>query len=367
MTEGLSGSFPVVIPYVGIFLRDHWEQITTEPWWVAYSWDLPSLLRVQESLMEKLDLDWVEVGLCPSKRWREGHAVKEREGRLFLEDLLSGESEEIRRPPIGGEKATWIHRTLVKSSEDVETYVPVEDHEVLIGNGSLDHVAALVERFGREKFIVAHVSAPLWASYHYLGFRGTLVSLFKAPRLVDYLLERLTLNALERLRAYAQAGVDGVWIEDCLCSANEISLGHFERFALPYAGRLVSEVRRLGMKSIYYLCGDPRDRLEKITELGPDAISLEESKKGFEIDIAWVDAIVRERACLFGNLDAIGLLPNAGRKELEREIKRQLEVGRRSGRFVMSLGSPVTPGTTVGRVREYVEMTRLLGRVESRS
>ncbi|MBS7609720.1 hypothetical protein KEJ36_03210 [Candidatus Bathyarchaeota archaeon] len=50
------------------------------------------------------------------------------------------------------------------------------------------------------------------------------------------------------------------------------------------------------MKSIYYFCGDVRDRLERIVEAVPDAISLEESEEGFQIDILWVDGIVKGRA-----------------------------------------------------------------------
>ncbi|MEM3047286.1 MAG: uroporphyrinogen decarboxylase family protein [Candidatus Bathyarchaeia archaeon] len=359
-TRGLTEGFPVVIPYVDIFIRDHWEQVTDEPWWVSRSWDIPALLRVQESLAEKLDLDWVEATLCPPRRWRETHTVKEQGGRFFLQDLATGRSDEIRKPPIGGEKVNWIDKPLVKSREDVDAYIPVQDHGKLIESGSLDYVAALVRRFGEEKFVNSPVPAPLWAAYHYMGFRGTLLSLFRSPALVEYLLERLTVNALETLQAYAEAGIDGVWIEDCLCSANEISLTHFKRFAVPYAERLISEVKKLGMKSIYYFCGDAHDRLGRIVEMQPDAVSLEESKKGFQIDIKWVDKVVDGRACIFGNLDAINLLSNAPRDELEGEIKRQIEVGRRTGKFVISLGSPVTPGTSVARVREYVDIARRL-------
>jgi uroporphyrinogen-III decarboxylase len=47
-------------------------------------------------------------------------------------------------------------------------------------------------------------------------------------------------------------------------------------------------------------------------------------------------------------------------EELRREVQRQLDIGRRHGKFVMSLGSPVTPKTSVSRVREYVDLVREL-------
>lgn len=360
LAQGVSDGSPVVIPYVGIFLRDHWGDITGEPWWATQLSDIPALLRVEESLVERLDLDWVECGLSPPKAWRETHVVKGEAGRFFLVDLQTGSRQEIRKPPVGGEKSTWMERSTVRSEEDVYVHVPVEHHDKLVGDGSLDYLSAVVAKFGSERFITAHVGTPLWMAYHYLGFKGTLVSVVRNAGFVEYLLERLTLGLLERLRAYADVGVDGVWIEDCLCSASEISLTHFDRYVLPYVARLISEIRRLGMKSIYYFCGDAHDRLERLVQTRPDALSLEESKKGFEIDIAWVDEVVKGRTCIFGNLDAVDLLPNGSRQELQSEIERQLQVGRRSGKFVMSLGSPVTPGTSIARVREYVDLTRRL-------
>ena len=72
----------------------------------------------------------------------------------------------------------------------------------------------------------------------------------------------MTERIIEFVKAYAEAGVDGMWVEDCLSSASEISLKRFKRFVLPYVEEVISEIMRLGLKSIHYFCGDVRDRLE---------------------------------------------------------------------------------------------------------
>ena len=184
------------------------------------------------------------------------------------------------------------------------------------------------------------------------------VNLFRRSGLVERVLERLMDNAVQELRAYADAKVDGIWIEECLTSATEISLEQFKRFVMPYDEELVSEIRKLGMRSIYYPCGDVRDRLEPMIDMGPDCLSLEESKKGFDIDIAWVDEIVSGRTCIFGNIDSIRILQNGTRDELRREVRRQIDIGLKHGRFVMSLGSPVTPLTPLARVAEFIDVVR---------
>ncbi|MBS7609287.1 hypothetical protein KEJ19_01785 [Candidatus Bathyarchaeota archaeon] len=131
LEDGLSKDFPIVIPYLDIFLRDHWGEVTDKPWWVATSWEIPTLLGVQASLMEKLGIDWVECKLCPSKHWRDSHKIEFEGEQVFLKDTLSGLREVIRRPKIGGEKAAWVDKMLVKSKEDVEDSIQIRWHEEL--------------------------------------------------------------------------------------------------------------------------------------------------------------------------------------------------------------------------------------------
>ena len=171
VTEGKATKFPVVIPYLGIFLRDHFEEVTDVPWWAVRAGDIETNLQVTRDLQEKLALDWVCAGGGYSRQWRENHEV-----------LLRGE------------------------------------------------------------------------------------------------------------RAFS--------------------------------------------------------------------ISLEESKKNFVIDIEKVDNIANGRVCLFGNVDAIGILQDGSRQTIAEEIQRQTTIGNNSGRFVMSLGSPVTPSTPTAKVREFVDMAR---------
>lgn len=70
---------------------------------------------------------------------------------------------------------------------------------------------------------------------------------------------------------------------------------------------------------------------------------------------------VGKRCVVFGNLDAIGVLQNGSEDMLRAEIIRQLKAGRDNGnRFVMSTGSPITPETSVDKVRRYTDMAREL-------
>jgi len=358
MGNGLSGDFPVVIPYVGIFLRDHWEETTGQPWWTFHSPDLTAWLKVEEDLLERLDMDWISCEFCPPREWRASHRIENGE-RVFMVGSSDNRKEEVRREPIGGSHITIEQEPLIESMEDIDRHIGSLDKDDLIQSGRLDYIKMVVNRFGSKKFVCASVGTPYWTALcSYFGFKGMMMNLFRGSRLVERVLERLMDNTLQELRAYAEVKVDGIWIEECLSSATEISLDQFRRFVLPYNKELVSEIKKLGMKSIYYPCGDVRDRLELMIDIEPDCLSLEESKKGFDIDIAWVDEIVSGRMCIFGNIDSIRILQNGTRDELRREIRRQIDIGLKHGRFVMSLGSPVTPLTPLSRVAEFIDIVR---------
>ena len=151
-----------------------------------------------------------------------------------------------------------------------------------------------------------------------------------------------------------------IWIEECYTDL--ISPEFFKKYNLPYMKRLVDAIRGAGMKSIYYYCGNPFDRLELILAAGADAVSFEESKKNFKIDIEDIIGAVNGRCTVLGNLDATFFLPVCAESELKAEIKRQIGAGRKNkSRFIMSLGSPVTPGTPAAKVRLYCDLARELG------
>ncbi len=359
ITSGLPGQYPVVICYPDIFMRDHWEQITRQPWWASQSPDLEDRTKAVEDLTQKLDLDWISCGLSPSRSWRRTHGLEIDGNRAYLLDIVEGKKTELVRPPLGGQHIKMLGEALIKDQSDVCDLIKPVHAEDLRREGATDYIRLLGSRAGWDRFLVASLGSPYWkALSQCFGFREMMVGLRRRPRLIHAALERILDGCKELVKTYGQAGVHGIWIEECLASASEISSSQYEEFVLPYNRELVARIRSAGMKSIYYPCGDPGDRIELLIDTGTDCLSLEESKKGFSIDLARIDRIVDGRACLFGNLSSIGVLEKGTPDQLRTEIRLQISTAERHGRFVMSLGSPVTPRTSVARVAQYVRMSR---------
>jgi len=279
----------------------------------------------------------------------------------------------IEEPPPEGTHATYPNVDLsgvIKTKEDVEKYVYVRKAETLIEEGRTDWVEAVVKRFGDEKFILSQIGNPLEAACDFMGPMPSIRLFMKNPTLLKQLVGRTADATIEEIKAYAKMGVDGVWAWEWY-TGEVISPAQFEAIGKPAIERCIRAAQQLGLKYILYPTGVGKDwqaGFEIILDMKPDGIHLEESKKGFDTDLSWQANVLKTRGLqdeitLFGNLDAINIVQEGTSEELETEVKRQIEVGRNEygGRFVMDVGSPITPETSLERAIEYMNLVRKHG------
>ncbi len=354
-----------VIPYEDIYIRDHWSQLTAYPWWYAFSPQVEQQMAWRREVFPAIGQDWMTLPACPSRAQREERTIHARGEGVFLANARTGEEIPLREPAVGGwesfERGGYSGHVerLADTPEAVDDLIPIRepfDADRFREEGRDDLARALLAEFGH-LYPASYAAAPLWRCYRLWGFEGMMAMVAEQPDLVKHACERFLHNELVAVQEAAALGAAGIWIEDCLTDL--IGPRAFAEFNVPLVAELAVAIHSLGMHSIYYFCGDPKGKLDLLLEAGADALSLEESKKGFTIDITEIADAVRGRCALLGNMDAIGLLPEGSEEDLRAEIARQATAGRANGsRFVMSLGSPVTPGTSVERVKLYCEMAR---------
>jgi len=357
---------PAVICYESIFVRDHWSQLCSDPWWVQRVPDLERQVSWRERVAAAIGQDWFDLPSGPSYVERFYISIEERNGEVWLRDARTGDERLLPPPSIGG----WPSRDMASVHPENPPQTPLEVDMALgeptmveeaLADGRADLPKQILSGWGASLYPLGYVGAPLWRCYSLWGFEGMMLQLVDQPQLVRYAVESILEDALCQVRLAARLGACGIWIEDCM--TDMVSANQYESLNLPYMRRLTSEIRKLGMRSIYYFCGDPSGKWDLIFDTGADALSLEESKKGFVIDIEEVVDRAQGRKTVLGNLDAIHLLEKGSEEELRAEIARQIEAGRRNrGRFIMSMGSPVTPDTPASRVRLYCDLVHELGR-----
>ena len=354
---------PAVICYEGIFIRDHWEQLTSYPWWYQHVPDIERQIAWRREVIARTGQDWFALPSFYSREQRQYLSIDVRTNGVFRVDKRTGEKEELTKPQVGGwsilgELHSVRPRHLAKTPDEIDFLIPIPssfDPASAVTDGRNDLAAELLKEFGECLYPICHVGSPLWCTYNLWGFEGMMGMIASQPDLVNHACRRFLARGIYAVHTAATMGAAGIWIEECM--TDMISPDAFAALSVPFARSLVEETRAAGLKSIYYFCGDPAGKWEHLISAGADALALEESKKGFVIDIEDMIERVRGRCTVLGNLDAINVLPNASEEELRTEISRQIAAGRRNGgRFIMSLGSPVTPGTSVQRVRLYCDL-----------
>ncbi|MCM8758368.1 MAG: uroporphyrinogen decarboxylase family protein [Candidatus Omnitrophica bacterium] len=360
--------FPVVICYEGIFIRDHWSELTSYPWYTVHLPDLSSQIACYSEIHSKINQDWFVVYPFYSHEERNSIRVKIFDDSIQIFDTTTGSTRHISKPTVGGWSVSGQIQSvriekLPETISELEKILPEKpgkfNKEKFLNEGRHQLAQSLIRLFP-EKMPLCHIASPLWKLYGLVGFEGMMTLIATNPELVLYACERFLEISINYVQQEAAIGAQLIWIEECL--TDMISPAAFERFNVPFMKRLVNAIRETGAKSIYYYCGNPWDRIDKILQIGADALAFEEGKKGFEIDIEKIADVVAGRAVILGNLDAINLLPHADEKTLAKEIERQMKAGiKNKRRFIMSTGSPVTPETSIAQVQLYCELARKIG------
>jgi len=357
-----------VICYESIFFRDHYAQLTRQPWWAQHSGDLDMHLAMHRDFIRSIGQDWYRLPLGPSRYERENIGIEERADGVYRVDRRTGVARRLQPRAVSGWDGRRLHSPnpaqppRTRAEIDARHPLPTRgDIEQPFQNGATDLTRILLESDLRDIFPHGNTSSPLWSGcYGLWSFEEMMCKFVEEPDLIHYACQRRLQRLLPYIEQQARLGARALWIEECM--TDMISPAAYREFNLPYLRQIIGAIREAGMYSIYYYCGDPSDRLDLILASGADAIALEESKKGWRVDIEEVVDFVRGRTVLLGNLDAIHLLECGSEEQLCAEIKRQIAAGRRNrSRFIMSVGSPITPGTSVERVRRYCEMVHELG------
>jgi hypothetical protein len=346
-----------------VFIRDHWDQLTASPWYDQHSPDLERQTAWRRDVFARTGQDLLHVESFYYKQERANLIIDDRTEDVFLSDHANGKRKKLEPPIIGGwsrpGRLESVETTnLPKSPEELDTQIlqslpTIAKH--IKEDGSVDLAHALIKEHGSQLYPIAYADAPLWYLYDLWGFEGMMIMIGGQPDLVKRACPHFTARTMIAIREAAMMGAAGILIWECFTDL--ISPVAYETFSVPYMRQVADECRSLGIKSIYGFAGNPAGKLDAILSIGADALAFEESKKDFVVDINELAEYIDGRCTLFGNLDAIGVLQEGSEAQLRDAIAEQIAAGRRNrNRFVVSLGSPVTPATPVDRMRLYCDL-----------
>lgn len=256
----------------------------------------------------------------------------------------------------------------VKQARDWREIRPaLEAHEGRLPENLEQHVSHARQQ---ERFIALAFVEPCTLARRLLGSHQWVEALQKTPPMLDEMLEtgvRLVTNtvdlALKRLASFTShpfSPIDGVWLHADLAYTHGAFMTDrdYNRIVLPYHRQLGQELKRRGLKVLFYTLGKVETFLKVIRKSGFDAVlpletfsqnNLAAYKRAYGLHVA-----------LGGNISADRLME--GDEAAEQEVREKVAVGMGetlSG-YLFCLDRPVPPMLPLHRYQRALMLARSL-------
>jgi hypothetical protein len=307
--------------------------------------------------------DYMELHQGATRAWAERTEIVLEQDVLYYRDRETGVKTAMDSVPVpcgdtgqqhNARVDLWNNPSIPRDEEEIHRQLPVLDTQTLLKRGDYDLPRQVVADYGDRYYLSTVVGTPYTDCYLLLGFQGLMLIQHDHPRLFRAILERKVAQLKPVIGAWAAVGVQGIFAEEVWTGADIISSQSYEDFVFPYNQDLFRHVSAVGLHTIHYVCGNVMPRLQRIADLDVSAIAVEESKKGFCIDIEEVVKHIGERRAVFGNIDAVQYGIQASDDALKAEVKRQVRAGAGARGFVVSTGSPFPLDTNPRRIDTLV-------------
>jgi len=151
------------------------------------------------------------------------------------------------------------------------------------------------------------------------------------------------------LEPYIKGGAGIISIADPSASGNLISRKHFQEFTLPYLQKVIQRVRAHGVLTLVHICGNISNRLDLITKIGADIISVD-----YKVDLGYTRATVGSVMAFAGNMDPVTVMldlkPDGVTRACEECINR---AGKASG-YILMPGCNIPPSVPLENIQAMV-------------
>lgn len=259
-----------------------------------------------------------------------------------------------------GELAEQVRR--LESHAVIDEYFDLlyRSPQEIIAGQEFAHLPILRKKNGDDVFLAINEGITIGAvldPHGIIGFESGLIALLERPELMEHILQRVYANTLERVRAAKLLGADCYISSETYCSADIISPALYREHIFPYQQRFFADIKKLGISPIGYFTGNILPMLPQIKQLDLDGLMIEESKKGFALDVSEILHHLEKTMALFGNLDSVYTLQLGTAEEVRRATEQMLNEAA-DYPFIMANGCPISFDTPAENLHTMVQTAR---------
>lgn len=372
MLTALAGGKPDVVPVAPYFwgAEYRWKAVGVEIWELIYG-DREMSFIGNDKLHQRHPCDWINVHGFGNE-WLKDKTVERQDDRVFFTDSdgtkyeFLNDGHQLRRVDERENHApnSGIVDKNIKTKDDVDKLWgsprrPREKTKIEIAKE--DWQKRLIDKYGDTILMTGGGISPFVQACYTLGFETSLIMMMENPDVFTYMMDRFYEDSLPHYEHVAAFGYEAILIAESWASVDIISPQQYNDFAFPYQKKAIQAAQNQGLKAILYSTGYLTPILAKMRELGADALTIEEGRKGQPMDIGIVREILGPKQCIFGNFDAENVLLKGSKDDIEREVKRQIDSAGRDGAFIMGTGSPICDDTEPESIDHFIQFTHEYG------
>jgi hypothetical protein len=251
----------------------------------------------------------------------------------------------------------------MKSKSAVDEFLDIvyAGPEELGKEKKFDHLKILSERYGEDLFILLTTEGPvhdLMDEDGIMGFELGMTALIDAPEMFVYIMEGMFERQLKYVQAVKNFGAHGYSQSFSYLSADMVSPEMYKKLLFPIQRDFYREVERLGLYPIICTWGYITPLVKYLKETGVRGLMIEESRKSFTNDVGEIKREAGKEIGLFGNVSGENTLLHGTVKDVQSEVRVQIEKAGREGGFLSSSGTPIAFGTPVENVKALIDYAK---------
>ncbi|NHV06256.1 MAG: hypothetical protein HA495_02845 [Thaumarchaeota archaeon] len=210
----------------------------------------------------------------------------------------------------------------------------------------------------QEKFFVfGSLLGPFEYARHILGesVDKILVYMYKDPKLIEYIFEKLGDFLGKMATALVNFGIDGIWVWDDIAYKNGpfFSPLSYERYVFKAHKKITSSARPK-LNVVLHTDGNVTRLLPKIIEAGFTVLQPLEAKAG--MNVVELNKLYGDKLAFIGNIDARVL--SKSKEEIKKEFYEKVRVIREGGRYIVSTDHSVPPDVSLENYKFFINLVK---------
>jgi uroporphyrinogen decarboxylase len=164
--------------------------------------------------------------------------------------------------------------------------------------------------------------------------------------------------ASNKIRDYVQLLIAAKAQLICILEPSAVMLGpeQFSQFSVRYVRQIIECCVQAGVITVYHICGNSMHLVDKMSESGVDALSLDSPEAG--VDIPAVAKRVSADVVLIGNINPTGSLLNGRPADVENDVLRLLKSMDPYPNFVLSTGCDLPQEVPLENIEAFMRAGR---------